>query len=106
MLALARALVQRPQVLLIDEMSMGLAPLIVESLIGAIRSYASAAGAAVVLVEQHVPVALVASDRVLVMVHGDIVLDGAPEDAGAHPELESLYLGGARPESSPSDTTS
>ena len=92
------ALVQRPRVLLIDEMSMGLAPLIVESLIDTIREYAATAEAAVVLVEQHVPVALRASDQVLVMVHGDIVLRGAPEDVGAHPELQSAYLGGSPPD--------
>lgn len=106
MLALARALVQRPRVLLIDEMSMGLAPLIVESLIGTIRSYAAAAEAAVVLVEQHVAVALKASDYVLVMVHGDIVLEGSPEDLGAHPELQSVYLGGSLPQPPPEDTAS
>lgn len=107
MLALARALVQRPRVLLIDEMSMGLAPLIVESLIGTIRQYASTAESAVVLVEQHVSVALRSSDQVLVMVHGDIALRGTPEVVGAHPQLQSAYLGGgSRPQPSPRDTRS
>ena len=93
MLALARALVQRPRVLLIDEMSMGLAPLVVESLVANIRDFASTTGAAVVLVEQHVPVALDASDHALVLVHGDVVLRGSSDEVAAHPELQSAYLG-------------
>ena len=99
MLALARAFVQRPRVLLIDEMSMGLAPIVVQSLAGSISKYAAATGAAVVLVEQHVPLALASSDHALVLVHGDVVLQGPSDEVSAHPELGSMYLGGgpARP---------
>src|SRR5690606_13884592 len=69
MLALARALVQHPRVLLIDEMSMGLAPVVVESLMPAVRQVADENDAAVVLVEQHVRLALEVADHALVLVH-------------------------------------
>ena len=94
MLAVARALVQRPKVLLIDEMSMGLAPVIVESLMPIIREAADAHDAAVVLVEQHVHLALEVADHALVLVHGDVTLSGSAaqirDDALA---LEAAYLG-------------
>ena len=93
MLALARALVQQPRVLLIDEMSMGLAPLIVESLVATIRDFSATTGTAIVLVEQHVGVALEASDHALVVVHGDVVLRGTSDEVANHPDLESVYLG-------------
>ena len=95
MLALARALVQRPRILLIDEMSMGLAPLVVESLVRSIRRHAEANGTAVVLVEQHVNVALEAADKAVVMVHGDVVLRGSAAEVAADPRLLSAYLGPA-----------
>ena len=62
MLAMARALIQEPKVLLIDEMSMGLAPLIVESLFETVRRIATDHGCAVLLVEQHVNLALEVAD--------------------------------------------
>ncbi|GMU78860.1 MAG: ABC transporter ATP-binding protein [Acidimicrobiia bacterium] len=94
MLALARALVQQTRVLLIDEMSMGLAPMIVESLMEMVRRIADETGAGVVLVEQHVGLALDVADHALVLVHGDVVLS-APVDA-LRSDLDSLdaaYLG-------------
>jgi len=96
MLALGRALIQAPKVLLIDEMSMGLAPVIVEALIPLVRQVADDSGAAVVLVEQHVQLALEIADRAAVLVHGDVVRSGAAADLrqdGAG--LEAAYLGGA-----------
>jgi branched-chain amino acid transport system ATP-binding protein len=93
MLALARALVQGPRVLLIDEMSMGLAPIVVEGLMPIIRTIADDAGAAVVLVEQHVRLALEVADHAVVMVHGNIVLrQPAAELRGNSEALESAYL--------------
>jgi branched-chain amino acid transport system ATP-binding protein len=94
MLALARALVQGPGVLLIDEMSMGLAPVIVESLMPIVRDVADRTGTAVVLVEQHVRLALEIADTAIVLVHGEVSLRGtAAEVAGAADRLEASYLG-------------
>jgi branched-chain amino acid transport system ATP-binding protein len=94
MLALARGLIQRPRVLLVDEMSMGLAPLIVESLMPTLRRVADETGAAIVLVEQHVGLALEVANHAMVLVHGDVTLSGRAEeirkDSGA---LDSAYLG-------------
>jgi branched-chain amino acid transport system ATP-binding protein len=96
MLALGRALIQAPRVLLIDEMSMGLAPVIVESLIPLVRQVADESGAAVVLVEQHVQLALEIADQAVVLVHGDIVRSGASADLRQDSaDLEAAYLGGA-----------
>jgi len=94
MLAVARALVQNPKVLLIDEMSMGLAPVIVEDLLPRVRQIADSTGAVVVLVEQHVQLALDIADEALVLVHGDTVLRGAARELTADPDrLEAAYLG-------------
>ena len=95
MLAVARALVQRPKVLLVDEMSMGLAPLIVEHLLPVVRRIADDTGAVVVLVEQHVGLALEVADEALVLVHGEVVLRGSAADLLRSPTvLEDAYLGG------------
>jgi branched-chain amino acid transport system ATP-binding protein len=94
MLAMARALVQSPKVLLIDELSMGLAPVIVETLLMAVRRVADEAGAAVVVVEQHVNLALQIADRAAVLVHGEVALSGPADELARHPhELEAAYLG-------------
>jgi branched-chain amino acid transport system ATP-binding protein len=96
MLAVARGLVQAPRVLLIDEMSMGLAPVIVESLLPVVRRVADDTGAAVVLVEQHVRLALEVADQAVVLVHGEIRLQGnASELAGQLDDVEAAYLGTA-----------
>ncbi len=76
MLAIARALTQRPRVLMIDEMSMGLAPLIIEDLLRIVRGICENTGAAILLVEQHVHVALAIADRALLLVHGNVVWQG------------------------------
>ncbi len=99
MLAVARALVQAPKVLLIDEMSMGLAPVIVESLLPIIRQVADESNAAVILVEQHVQLALEVADVAVVLVHGGIVASGtADEVRREEATLAQAYLsGGAAP---------
>jgi branched-chain amino acid transport system ATP-binding protein len=95
MLAVARALVQRPRVLLLDEMSMGLAPVIVEGLLPIVRRIADDTGAVVVLVEQHVGLALEVADQALVLVHGEVVLQGTAAALRDDPaRLEAAYLGG------------
>jgi branched-chain amino acid transport system ATP-binding protein len=94
MLAVARGMVQKPRVLLIDEMSMGLAPVIVESMLPVVRRIADETGAVVVLVEQHVQLALEVADRAVVLVHGDVVLSGEAAALAKDPErLQAAYLG-------------
>jgi branched-chain amino acid transport system ATP-binding protein len=103
MLAVARALVQSPRVLMIDEMSMGLAPVIVEQLVPIVRRVADQTGAAVVLVEQHVRLALEVADRALVLAHGNLVLDDDAAVLRSNPSLlEDAYLGHAPKSSLPS----
>jgi branched-chain amino acid transport system ATP-binding protein len=94
MLAVARALVQAPKVLLIDEMSMGLAPIVVESMMPVLRRVADETGAAIVLVEQHVGLALDVADTAIVLVHGEVRLRGSAADLARDPQrLEAAYLG-------------
>jgi branched-chain amino acid transport system ATP-binding protein len=95
MLAIARALIQDPKVLLIDELSMGLAPKIVEVLYLSLGRVTAEHGCAVVLVEQHVHLALDAADVALVMSHGSVALRGTPTELTRDPDtLERAYLGG------------
>ncbi|MER5435194.1 ABC transporter ATP-binding protein [Streptomyces sp. NPDC002588] len=99
MLALGRAMIQDPRVLLIDELSMGLAPVIVEELLPIVRQIAEGTGTAVVLVEQHVRLVLELADRAVVLVHGDTVLSGSAARLAADPGLlERAYLGERAPE--------
>jgi branched-chain amino acid transport system ATP-binding protein len=76
MLAIAKALVCRPRILLVDEMSMGLAPVAVQALLPAVRTLADRYGVGVVLVEQHIDLALSIADRATVLHHGRVVLTG------------------------------
>ncbi|CAI7974833.1 ATP-binding cassette domain-containing protein [Frankia sp. Hr75.2] len=94
MLAMARALIQQPKVLLVDELSMGLAPHVAEALFDTVRRIATDHGSAVVLVEQHVNLALEVADTAAVLNHGTIVLRGpATELANDTKRLERTYLG-------------
>ena len=94
MLAMARALIQQPKVLLVDEMSMGLAPLVFEALFETVRRIAGEHGAAVVLVEQHVKLALEVADAAAVLNRGTIVLRGTADELRRDPKtLERAYLG-------------
>jgi branched-chain amino acid transport system ATP-binding protein len=95
MLAMARALIQRPKVLLVDELSMGLAPQIVETLLQTVRTVADEDGCAVVLVEQHVDLALEFADDAVVLNRGQIALHGPAGELAADPDrLENAYFGG------------
>ena len=94
MLAMARALVSRPRALLVDEMSLGLAPIIVEQLLPLVRDVADQTGAGVLIVEQHIHMALEVADRAYVMNHGEVVVEGpAAELAERRDLLEASYLG-------------
>src|SRR3954452_1982881 len=96
MLALGRALARRPRLLLVDELSLGLAPVVVERVLPVVRRYATETGAGVLLVEQHVELALEVADRGYVLARGEVVLE---RDAAALRDdrglLVSSYLGEA-----------
>jgi len=94
MLALGRALARKPRLLLLDELSLGLAPVIVESLLPVVSSYAKESGCAVLLVEQHIQIALAVADRGCVLSHGELVLHERAEVLRAdHQLILSSYLG-------------
>ncbi|MGD9958298.1 ABC transporter ATP-binding protein [Nocardioides sp.] len=93
MLALGKALVMKPKVLMIDEMSLGLAPLIVQSLMPIIRQAAEEDGMGVLLVEQHIEMALRFADRGVVLNRGEIRFEGpASELLANRDEVEASYL--------------
>jgi branched-chain amino acid transport system ATP-binding protein len=94
MLAIGRALATNPTLLMVDEMSLGLAPVIVQSLLPIMRDIAKETGAGVLIIEQHVHLALEVSDRAYVLSHGDLVLEGdSAELSRSREDLESSYLG-------------
>lgn len=92
MVAVARAVMAEPKVLLIDELSLGLAPLLVTRLLSSTRRLRDA-GVTILLVEQNVSLALEVSDRAYVMSGGRIELEGAPDEIAANERVRSAYLG-------------
>ncbi|HEV8022151.1 MAG TPA: ABC transporter ATP-binding protein [Candidatus Lustribacter sp.] len=92
MLAIARALIREPRLLLLDEPFEGLAPLIVRDLIATTRVLA-AEGRTIVIVEQNVRAALALADRAYVLNKGTVVWEGVPAELQAAPELMQRYLG-------------
>jgi ABC-type branched-subunit amino acid transport system ATPase component len=95
MLTLGRALASRPALLLADELSLGLAPVIVKRLLSAVRQAADNDGVGVLLVEQHIRQALQAADRVYILQRGRIVFEGDADHAAARiDEIEAAYLEG------------
>ena len=96
MLAIARALMSRPRLLLLDEPSLGLAPLIVRQIFDAIKMLNGQEGLTVFLVEQNAFHALRLAHRGYVMVNGLITLSGSGRELLEHPEIKSAYLEGGR----------
>jgi branched-chain amino acid transport system ATP-binding protein len=93
MLTLARAVAREPVLLLADELSLGLAPMIVKRLLETVRRAANEQQMGVLLVEQHVRQALRIADRVYVMQRGRVVISGAVDDVrGRLDEIEATYL--------------
>lgn len=102
MLAVVRAMASQPKVLLVDEMSLGLAPLIVERLLGMLQELATSTGCGILIVEQHVQQALAVADRGYVLARGKVSLEGTAEMLRRETDLvESSYLGGEASEDEP-----
>jgi len=93
MLAIGRALMARPQLLLLDEPSLGIAPKLVQQIFAAIREIA-AAGVTILVVEQNTRIALATARRAYVLRTGEIALSGDAKDLAANPEIQAAYLGG------------
>ncbi len=93
MLAMGRALMSRPKILLMDEPSMGLAPLLVREIFDIIKSI-NEGGTTVLLVEQNASMALSIADRGYVIETGSIVLSGTGEELAKSSEVQKAYLGG------------
>ena len=94
MLTLGRALARRPRLLLLDELSLGLAPVIVERILPVVTTYAKESGCAVLLVEQHIHITLEVADHGYVLSHGELVVHEPVETLRAdHQLILSSYLG-------------
>jgi len=93
MLAVARALMARPQLILMDEPSMGLSPLLVEE-VGRIVATIHEAGTSVVLVEQNAGLALRLASRAYILEVGRITLEGNAHELAGDPRVKECYLGG------------
>jgi branched-chain amino acid transport system ATP-binding protein len=96
MLSIGRALMARPKLLLLDEPSLGLAPLISKQIFEAIKVLNKTEGLTVFLVEQNAFAALRLSDRAYVMVNGHVTMSGTGKELLANPEVRSAYLEGGR----------
>ena len=94
MLAIGRGLVQRPDLLLLDEPSMGLSPVLVREIFRMIGEI-NKAGTTILLVEQNASMALAVADRAYVLESGAIVLEGNASDLREDPKVRAAYLGDA-----------
>jgi branched-chain amino acid transport system ATP-binding protein len=100
MLAVSRALMSSPTLLLVDEVSLGLAPIVVSQLFGALEEV-NRAGTAILLVEQFVHLALKHTARAYVLAKGEMVIEGKSKDLLSSPDLMAAYLGEMEAESEP-----
>ncbi len=94
MLAIGRALMARPKLILMDEPSMGLSPLLVKEVFGIIRRMNQELGLSILLVEQNANMALKAADDGYIMENGKIVLDGPADELADNEDVKEFYLGG------------
>jgi branched-chain amino acid transport system ATP-binding protein len=94
MLAIGAALSCNPELLLVDELSQGLAPLVIEELMRRLQAIREQTGTTILLVEQNAQVALDMADYGYVIENGSIVLDGTPERLCSHEDIREFYLGG------------
>ena len=93
MLALGRALMARPRLMLLDEPSLGLAPILVQEIFGIIRRINEEEGTTILLVEQNARIALSVADYGYVMEAGRVVLEGSAEELGENEDVREFYLG-------------
>ena len=93
MLAMGRALMSRPNILLLDEPSMGLAPLLVKEIFEIVKDI-NKSGTTILLIEQNASIALSVADRAYVMENGAIVLSGAASELAKSDEIKKAYMGG------------
>ncbi|MHB8717263.1 MAG: ABC transporter ATP-binding protein [Candidatus Dormibacteria bacterium] len=100
MLTAGMALVARPELLLVDELSLGLAPMIVDQLFEVLRDVNATLGTAVLLVEQTIPRALANTSRAYVLSKGEVAMAGSSRELENDPDLQAAYLGGRLGEAS------
>ncbi len=93
MVVIGRALMSRPRLMLLDEPSLGLAPLLVQNIFEIIRRINRESGVSILLVEQNANVALQTADRAYVMENGRVVLDGPADQLAQNADIKEFYLG-------------
>ena len=98
MLAIGRALMAKPKIILMDEPSMGLSPLLVKEVFGIIKRLNKDLGITILLVEQNARLALNISSRAYIMENGKIVLEGLSKDLSNNEDVKEFYLGGGKGE--------
>ena len=96
MLAIARALMTEPKLVLLDEPSLGLAPFLVDEIFDTIRRINTESGVAVLLVEQNAVAALEVADAAYLMEQGRVVMSGSAEVLRSNPDIQEAYLGGSK----------
>ena len=93
MLAISRALMSKPKLLLLDEPSLGIAPILVKQIFEKIKALKDATGLTILLVEQNANLALSISNYAYVLETGDIKLEGEAKELASNPEVRKAYLG-------------